>query len=72
MILFDGPRNDDNKRKMERGLYLIPDHICESENTSSVYAFVRVFARFGDWEYDNPVGEGYISLGSDNFVVDNY
>lgn len=72
MMLFNGPRNDDNKRTVGQGFYLIPDHICKSENTSSVYAYVQVFKKLDDYEYNDLIAEGYISLGSNNFVIDNY
>lgn len=72
MMLFNGPRNDDNKRTVRQGFYLIPNSICESENTSSIYAYVQVFKELDDWEYNNPIAEGYISLGSNNFIINNY
>lgn len=71
MMLYDNPKNDDNKRKMSEGLYLLPSDIEKSQNTSSMYAYVEVFRDNDDFD-GSPLAEGWVSLGSDNFVVDNY
>lgn len=69
MMLYDNPRNDDHKRRMNIGLYLAPEETQMSENTSSMYAYVKVY---DDEDCRRYLADGWISLGSDNFVVDNY
>lgn len=63
--------NDDRKRKMSKGLYLIPEDVVKSRNTSSMYAYVQVFEDAYNLDGE-PFDEGWISLSSENFVVDNY
>lgn len=72
MMLYEEAMNDDRKRKMSRGLYLVPEDITKSQNTSSMYAYVQVFEDPYNLDDDDPIDEGWISLSSDNFVVDNY
>lgn len=69
MYLYNTPKNDDNKRRMPSNLYLAPQEIHQSENTSSMYAYVKVY---DDEDCRRYLAEGWISLNSDNFVVDNY
>lgn len=70
-MLYDNPRNDDNKRKIESGLYLVPQEITKSQNTSSMYAYVEVFDDCDNLD-SYSLAEGWISLSSSNFKVDNY
>lgn len=72
-MLYDEAKNDEhNSQKISRDRYLIPQEIVQSENTSSMYAYVQVFDDFCDFEEYLPDNEGWISLSSNNFVVDNY
>lgn len=66
MSLFDYPKNDKPK------ITISPNYCCEireiekSENTSSMYAYVKVYDNF------NYVASGWISLNSNNFVISSY
>lgn len=67
-MLYENPRNDNNKEEMGSGLYLVVNGTKNSENTSSIYALVSVYDDIDDY----PIDDGWISLSSNNFVVDNY
>lgn len=69
MHLFDAPKNDGNQRRVPSGYYLAPLRVSQSENTSSLYAYVGVYE---DEDCGHHLANGWISLSSDNFVVDNY
>ena len=69
MMLYDTPRNDENKRKISSGFYFVPKEIRMSENTSSMYARIKVY---DDKDCRRYLTDGWISLSSENFVVDNY
>lgn len=66
MVLYDNPRNDDEKKRIiPEGLYLFPKEVRKSENTSSLYAKVKVF----NDENNTFIPDGWISLASSNFII---
>lgn len=70
MILYDNPKNDNNGFNINPGYYIKVQKVQRSENTSSMYAYIKAFRTLDFSQYC--VVDGWISLNSNNFVVYNF